>query len=171
VVRKKANPQAKRLPDIVFLSGSARVNNCGKRVLLEELKALISQDPAGKVVLVGHIADREPKKTKLDARRATNAAAIVSAGKGICLNFPASQILVKAAGTTQEADFQPYFCGTSAAPKTRERGGQGVSAKDKNAQARRVEVWFVPSGAQIPASGAGAQDASGLKLGPLGCPR
>ena len=33
---------------------------------------------------------------------------------------------------------------------TRERAGQAVSSKDKNAQLRRVEVWFVPTGGVMP---------------------
>ena len=60
LVKKQA--LAKRLPDIVFPNASARVNNCGKRVLLEELKAAIDRDPTGKVVLVGHVSEKEAGK-------------------------------------------------------------------------------------------------------------
>src|SRR5262249_31989870 len=52
LVKKQA--LARRLPDIVFPNANGRVNNCGKRVLLEELKAIADSDPTGKVVLVGH---------------------------------------------------------------------------------------------------------------------
>jgi len=52
VVKKRAAILAKRLPDIVFATGSARVNNCGKRVLLEELKASLDNDSTGRVVFV-----------------------------------------------------------------------------------------------------------------------
>ena len=38
VVKKKALIAAQRLPDVIFPAKNARVNNCGKRVLLEELK-------------------------------------------------------------------------------------------------------------------------------------
>src|SRR5688572_29847588 len=89
---------ARRLPDIIFPSGSARVNNCGKRVLLEELKTAIAADSSGKVVLVGHTSAKEAGKSGLDRQRALNAAAVLSAGSGVCTAFPASQILVEAAG-------------------------------------------------------------------------
>ena len=40
--------------DLVFGKGSARVNNCGKRILLDELAAKAA-DPDYEIVLVGHI--------------------------------------------------------------------------------------------------------------------
>jgi len=170
VVHKPANKEATRLPDLVFAHNNARVNNCGKRLLLEQLKTYLDQDPTGKVVFVGHIDNREIKG--LDRRRALNAAAIIRAGKGICLNFNAGQILVADKGADQGGvDFQPYFCGTSASPKTTEKAGQAVSASDKRAQYRRVEVWFVPTNGNLPASGANGQDAGSLGVSKLGCPR
>jgi outer membrane protein OmpA-like peptidoglycan-associated protein len=170
VVHKPANKEATRLPDLVFARNNARVNNCGKRLLLEQLKTYLDQDPTGKVVFVGHTDNRETRG--LDERRALNAAAIISAGKGICLNFNAGQILVGAEGTNQgNVDFQPYFCGTSASPKTTEKAGQAVNASDKRAQYRRVEVWFVPTNGNLPASGGSAKDATSLGVSKLGCPR
>ena len=59
VVKQKGAITAKRFPDIVFPSGSARVNNCGKRVLLEELKSSLDSDPNGHVVFVGHTSQNE----------------------------------------------------------------------------------------------------------------
>jgi len=172
VVKKKAALLAKRFPDIVFPSGKARVNNCGKRVLLEELKSSVDQDPAGKVVLVGHISDKESESAGLDQKRALNAAAVISAGQGVCSNFPASQILVSTAGSADNGvELQPYFCGTSAVAETPEVPGQGVRETDAEAKYRRVEVWFVPSGGMLPGSLKDNQAAPTLGVSNLGCPK
>jgi hypothetical protein len=169
-VKKRANLGATRLPDIVFARNNARVNNCGKRVLLEELKTYLDRDPTGKVVFVGHTDKGESKTLQLDRKRALNAAAISRAGKGICLNFAASQILIVEAGEDQGgADFQPYFCGTST--NVKERSGQAVSASDPRAQYRRVEIWFVPTNGVMPPSAANAKDAASMGVAPLGCPK
>ena len=148
-VTKPANPQANRLPDILFAPGSARVNNAGKRVLLEQLKTYLDRDPTGHVVFVGHFVDREPKPrrgTPLDEERALNAAAIISAGKGICLGFAPSQIMIGHTGAEQGGvDFQPFYDAG-----TKERSGQGIKESDPNAKYRRVEVYFVPTGAKMP---------------------
>lgn len=171
LVVKKKPALAKRLPDILFARNGARVNNCGKRVLLEQLKTYLDQDPTGKVIFVGHMAPNEPKASHLDRKRAENAAAVISAGKAICLGFPASQILIGEAGTSQEgAEFQPFFCGSST-ESTRERAGQSVSSKDKNAQLRRVEVWFVPTGGVMPPGAANYKDATAYGVSKLGCPK
>src|SRR5271165_142018 len=168
VVKKRANLQAVRLPDIVFSRNNARVNNCGKRVLLEELKTYLDKDPTGKVVFVGHIDRGELKKLQLDEHRALNAAAIVSAGSGICLNFNPGQIMVQASGEDQGgADFKPYFCEGS----VQERGGSRVTSADTRAQYRRVEVWFVPTNGIMPPSAGNAKDATSLGVSKLGCPK
>ena len=171
VVKRKAVIMAKRLPDIVFPNNSARVNNCGKRVLLEELKALIDRDPSGKVVFVGHVTGSE-KTAGLDRMRALNSAAVISAGQGICSSFPASQIQVSEVGSTDNGvDLQPHFCGTSATPKTGELSGQTVKESDGLAKFRRVEVWFVPTGGTLPASVKESQEATALAVTSLGCPK
>ena len=172
VVRKKAALQPNRLADIVFPAGSARVNNCGKRVLLEELGSFIQRDPGGRVVLVGHISDREKATESLAQERAMNAAAVISAGQGICGRFPASSILIGAVGAAGNGvNPEPYFCGTSVNPRTPERKGASVRDTDDTAQFRRVEVWFVPSGGITPLSVPTYQDASRLPLSSLGCPK
>ena len=169
VVRKKGATVARRLPDVVFPMGSSRVNNCGKRVLLEELKGLTANDPTGTVVFVGHQSDKEAKASGLDQKRALNAAAAISAGQGICTNFPANRIQVSAAGDAQGgAEPQPHFCGASAGS---ERAGQNVPESDDQAKFRRVEVWFVPTGGVFPASVGNYKDASTLSVGSLGCPK
>jgi len=170
VVKQRAAPTSKRLPDILFPKGSDRVNNCGKRVLLEELKSMFESDPTGKVVFVGHVADDENAWPGLDQKRALNAAAVISAGQGICTRFPASQILVNAVGSTDDGvDMQPYFCAASTG--VQERSGQSVQQSDDIGKFRRVEVWFVPTAGTLPASAKGAVDASALGVSSLGCPK
>jgi len=167
IVKQRAALAAQRLPDIAFQQGSNRVNNCGKRVLLEDLKNRFDADPGGRVVFVGHIAQSEAASMELDLKRALNSAAVISAGQGVCTQFPASQILVKGAGAADNGvDFQPYFCGASAA--TAGRPGQQPS---EEAKYRRVEVWFVPSGGMLPASASDAKEATTLGVSRLGCPR
>ena len=170
VVKQRALISARQLPDVLFAKNSDRVNNCGKRVLLEELRTLENNDPAGKVVLVGHIAEGEQASKDLDLKRALNAAAVISAGREVCTAFPASQIFVNAAGPADNGvSFQPNFCSGSTAAA--ERPGQAVAASDDTAKYRRTEVWFVPSGGALPASGDGAKDAAALGVNRLGCPR
>ena len=167
VVIKPAAIAAKRLPDVVFPANSARVNNCGKRVLLEELKANTDSDPTGTVYFVGHQSSTETA-AGLDAARALNAAAVISAGQGVCTAFPANQIFVSADGSAKGADFQPGFCGASTG--VRELPGQTVSANDENAN-RRVEVWFVPTNGKPPATANAPKDAASLGVANLKCPR
>jgi opacity protein-like surface antigen len=168
VVKKRAAITAKRLPDVVFAANSSRVNNCGKRVLLEELKTNTDSDPTGTVVFVGHQGDAETT-AGLDLKRALNAAAVVSAGTGICTAFPAAQISLSAVGNEQTADFQPRFCGTST--ETVERAGQAVKESDDAAKTRRVEVWFVPTNGKPPTTAKDSKDAATLGAASLGCPR
>jgi hypothetical protein len=168
VVKKKGAVMARRLPDVIFPTASARVNNCGKRVLLETLKTMVNSDPTGRVVLVGHQTQAEREKG-LDQKRALNAAAVISAGTGICTSVPASQVLVSAAGSEANGvDFQPNFCGTSAGS---EKPGQTVRESDEAAKYRRVEVWFVPTGGVLPASLQDSKDAASLSVSGLGCPK
>jgi hypothetical protein len=169
LVKKKATLLARRLPDILFPMGSARVNNCGKRLLLDELKTLTDGDPTGTVMLVGHQLDSESKWAGLDQKRALNAAAVISAGQGVCTSFPVGQIQVSATGAAQSGvDPQPYFCGASAGS---ERPGQSVKESDETARYRRVEVWFVPTGGVFPASVTNYQSAAALSVAGLGCPK
>ena len=168
VVKQKGAIAAKRFPDIVFPKGSARVNNCGKRVLLEELKSSLDADPNGNVVFVGHTSESEKGSADLDLRRALNAAAVISAGAQVCLGFSAANIGITAAGTADNGvDFQPYFCELS----TGEIKGNLVQEADSEAKNRRVEVWFVPSGGVAPVSARGSKSAVELNVKTLGCPK
>jgi len=166
VVKQGAALSAQRLSDVVFLQGSDRVNNCGKRVLLEDLKNRFAADPNGRVVLVGHIGQNE--QAGLDLKRAMNGAAVISAGSGICSRVPAAQVLVKGAGAADNGvDYQPNFCAASAGVS--ERPGQAVQESDE-AKTRRLEVWFVPAGGMLPPSAGGTKDAASLNVSSLGCP-
>ena len=159
-VIKKAVITPIRLPDVLFDANSARVNNCGKRILLEQLRAYFERDPAGKVVLVGHSSSDETA-ANLAEQRALNAAAVITAGAGVCLAIPQSQVLVSSPGVEQNGvGFEPGFCTSSV------RGGASGAA-----EMRRVEVWFVPNGGQLPSSLTTYQDASVLPVSGLGCPR
>jgi hypothetical protein len=152
---------------VTFNQGSDRINNCGKRVLLEDLKTLFDSDPGGQVVFVGHMTQAEVRRTGLDLKRAMNAAAVISAGSGVCARFPADKILAKGVGTTDDGvDYQPFFCEAS----TKEKSGQAVKQSDE-ARMRRVEVWFVPTGGTLPPSAQGAQSASSQNVSTLGCPK
>jgi outer membrane protein OmpA-like peptidoglycan-associated protein len=148
---------------------NSRVNNCGKRLLLETLTPMLRNDPGATVILIGHHDERETgaRGARLDMERVNNAAAVISAGKGICPSLDLSRIKVKAAGTDQAAQTRPALCGTSVT----ERSGAEVRANDDRAQFRRVEVWFVPSGAAMPPGITGLTDASSADITKLGCPR
>jgi hypothetical protein len=162
-------PEARRLDDIVFQLRSARVNNCGKRLLLEELVPALRADPGARVVFIGHRDNNESAASRVDERRVLNAAAIISAARGICTNIDLSRILVNWVGTDQTDQTRPALCGSST--NVRERAGQAVRESDTRAQYRRVEIWFVPSGADMPAGVTGARPAPEREVKALGCPR
>ena len=159
-VVKKAEIAAIRLPDVMFSDNDARVNNCGKRILLEQLRGYTERDSTGTVVLVGNNSSDE-KAVELDMRRALNAAAVITAGTGACLAIPKSQVQVSWTGTDQNGvGFESGFCSSSV------RGGSSTAA-----EMRRVQVWFVPTGGQLPSSLTKHQDAASLPVEALGCPK
>ncbi len=160
-------PAARRLDDIVFQNNNARVNNCGKRLLLEELTPMLRNDPNAKVILIGHRDNGERVSLRLDENRTLNAAAIISAGKGICPQLDLSRIIVHYAGTDQTSTPRPALCGSS----TTERSGQAVRDNDQRAQFRRVEVWIVPGGAAMPDGTSGYTTAPEKETKAKGCPR
>ena len=166
--------EARRLDDIVFKSMDARVNNCGKRLLLETLAPLVKADPGGTVILIGHRDERErgARGAKLDEARVVNAAAILSGnktekGQTICEAFDTSRFKVKFAGAEQASQTRPSLCGSSVT----ERSGADVKSTDDRAQFRRVEVYFVPSGAAMPAGITGLVDAPAASIKKVGCPK
>jgi len=166
----KASAAAVRLPDVLFPMDSSRVNNCGKRILIEQVQSYFQRDPGGQVVLSGHAAENE-KVHGLAEQRVRNAAAVITAGTGVCLSIPASQVIVAAPGTDQQGvSFQPGFCGASTSVgATPERPGQMVKPGDTKAEARRVVVWFVPSGGQLPESLGNHSTAASLNI--TACPK
>jgi uncharacterized repeat protein (TIGR01451 family) len=159
-------PVARRLDDVVFTSNSSRVNNCGKRLLLEELTPMLRSDPDAKVILIGHRDNGERLQT-VDMERVLNAAAVLSAGSGICPQLDLSRVLINAVGADQSSATRPALCGSS----TEERAGSAVSASDARAQFRRVEIWFVPGGAALPEGMTGLKQAPDRDVQAKGCPR
>jgi hypothetical protein len=134
------------------------VNNCGKRILLEQLRSYFERDPGGTAVLVGNSSSEEI--SGIAEKRAQNAAAVITAGTGVCLSIPKTQVEVSWPGVDQNGvGFESGFCQSS------------VGAASTASQMRRVQVWFVPSGGKLPASVTNNQSASTLSLSGLGCPK
>jgi len=160
-------PEARRLDDIVFQQRSSRVNNCGKRLLIDVVTPMLRDDPDAKVVLIGHQDMGEQKG--VDEQRTLNAAAILSAGKGICPSLDLSRVLVNWVGTDQTDATRPALCGSST--NVKERSGQAVRENDQRAQFRRVEIWVIPGGADMPANLTGLKPAPEKEIKAKGCPR
>jgi outer membrane protein OmpA-like peptidoglycan-associated protein len=163
--------QAHRLDDIVFPQNSSRVNNCAKRLLLEELTPMLRSDPNAKVILIGHrdTTERARMNPPLDEARVINAAAVLSAGKGICPSLDLSRLSVNWVGTEQSSETRPALCGTST--NVKELGGQAIRQSDTHAQYRRVEIWIVPGGADMPAGMSGLKAAPATQIQAKGCPK
>ena len=159
-----------RLDDIIFSANNSRVNNCGKRILVEELYPQLTQHPDWDVILVGHRGP-DDRNAALDRQRVLNAAASVSAGTDSCPLLEPSRIRMSLEGTDQKSDPRPGFCGTSARTASTERSGQTVSGDDANAKLRRVEVYLIPKGAAVPEAAAHAEAVPAAALKVLGCPR
>jgi hypothetical protein len=157
--------QYKRLADVIFAKNGARVNNCGKRILIEQ--AAPQAGSAFDILLVGHRTSDET--ANLDRQRLLATAAVLTGNHGTCANLDISQIRISAAGTDQVSPPDPALCGTSNLPPAAERRGAAVDASDKD---RRVEVYLVPKGGQIlppAAKNASAIPPSAVKE--LGCPK
>jgi hypothetical protein len=133
---------------------------------------MLRNDPGARVILIGH-RDEKEKGSKaalaLDTTRVLNAAAVLSAGKGICPQLDLSRIMMKAVGTDQSSTPRPALCGAST--NVKEKSGQAVKESDKNAEYRRVEVWIVPSGAADPAGITGLTPVPSAAVTKLGCPK
>ena len=172
-------PAIRRFDDVVFGKNADRVNNCGKRVLIDEVAPAMASGEYD-VILVGHIdSDEKPdlpargrgKKRvpgePLDEARTLNAAAVLSGGTGTCAKVDMSRIRVAYLGTTQESEPRPGLCGTSTRPAEKERRRSEVTDADKN---RRVEIYLVPRGGSVP----GVTDVKPLpesQVQALGCPK
>jgi outer membrane protein OmpA-like peptidoglycan-associated protein len=170
-----------RLPDVIFAKNNARVNNCGKNILIEQAAPQAAQGQYT-IVLVGHRDNDERENAPavrgrgrrraapnpLDEQRVLNAAAVLSAGTGTCANVDPSRIMVDWVGTDQTSETQPGLCGTSNLPAQKERKSSQVTEADKN---RRVEVYLVPNPQSMPPAVKNPRPLPTDQVKPLGCPR
>jgi len=177
----KCPPQFVRLPDLVFARNNARVNNCGKRILIDEASPRVSGGDYS-ILLIGHADTDErlnvPGRSKgrravashpLDEQRVLNAAAVLSGGTGTCAKVDPARIKVDWVGTDQTSTPDPGLCGTSNRPSQREKKGSQVSGADKN---RRVEVYLVPSNSQaMPPAVKNVRPLPEREVRALGCPK
>ena len=169
-------PQATHFGDILFPDNSARVNNCGKRVLIEQLYPQLAANPNYDVVLVGHIGEGERPRIGrgrqargLDEERVLNTAGVLSGGSGTCSSLDPSRIKGSWVGGTQETPSVPTSCAVSTtAPK--ERRGAAIENTD-TAKNRRVEIWLVPKGMALPAAARDAKELPDADLKRIGCPK
>jgi outer membrane protein OmpA-like peptidoglycan-associated protein len=172
-------PTFVRLDDVIFAKNNSRVNNCGKRVLIDDAAARLASGDYD-LVLVGHRdtdeaanaprargARRGTPARPLDQERVMNAAAVLSGGTGTCGHVDPSRIKVDYVGTDQTSETRPGQCGTS---NTKERKGSETSDADKN---RRVEVYLVPHGAttSLPPAVKNLQQLPEADVKALGCPK
>jgi outer membrane protein OmpA-like peptidoglycan-associated protein len=135
------------LADILFTSGSAVVNNCGQRILTDDVFPQFRNGYT--VVLVGHTDAGDRNATNLDRNRAYNVGKLLATGGRSPNNKIAGQnIKVDWVGTDQTAPKQSRQCESS----VREVSSRTIAPGDTAAGNRRVEVWLVPPGAAIPAS-------------------
>lgn len=168
--------QATHFGDILFPRNSARVNNCGKRVLIEQLYPMLTANPNYDVVLVGHIGEGEMPRIGrgrrargLDEERVLQTAGVLSGGSGTCSSLDPSRIKGSWVGATQQTPSLPTSCAVSTtAPK--ERRGQAVEDTD-TAKNRRVEIWLVPKGMAPPAAATNAGELPAAELKRVGCPK
>jgi len=180
----KCPAQFVRLPDIVFAKNDARVNNCGKRILIDEAAPRLSSGDYD-IVLVGHRdtdeetnipeargrrgRGRRAEGRALDEQRVLNAAAVLSGGGGTCAKVDPSRIKVDWVGTDQTSTPDPGLCGTSNRPSQKEKRGSEVTEADKN---RRVEVYLVPRNSQaMPPAVKNIKPLPESEVKALGCPR
>jgi outer membrane protein OmpA-like peptidoglycan-associated protein len=174
-------PQFVRLDDVVFAKNNARVNNCGKRLLIDDATNRLSSGEYD-IVLVGHRDTDEAENapaartrgrrraatppTALDEQRVLNAAAVLSGGTGTCGSIDPSRIRVDWVGTDQTSETRPGQCGTS---NVQERKGSQTSEADKN---RRVEVYLVPRGSSsMPPAVKNVKPLPADQVKALGCPK
>jgi outer membrane protein OmpA-like peptidoglycan-associated protein len=166
--------QARHFGDIVFPLNSARVNNCGKRVLIEQLYPELTSNANYDVVLVGHIDSNEAprpgsnRNRGLDRNRVLNTAGVLSGGTGTCAALDRGRIRGVWVGATQVSETLPTSCAISTTAPRERRGAQIDVNEAKN---RRVEIWLVPRGMALPPAAAGAQELPATEMNRIGCPK
>jgi outer membrane protein OmpA-like peptidoglycan-associated protein len=144
-VRKRA--EAAQLADIIFAAGSAVVNNCGQRILTDDVYPQFRN--GYQIVLVGHTDASDRNAANLDRNRAYNVGRLLATGGRSPNNkIDPNSIKVEWVGTDQTAPKKSRQCEAS----VREAAGRTIPANDAAAGNRRVEVWLIPTGAAIPAS-------------------
>ncbi len=180
----KCEPTFVRLDDVIFAKNNDRVNNCGKRLLIDDASSRLASGDYD-IVLVGHRDTDESEfapaparrrgrrapaqpKIPLDEQRALDAAAVLSGGTGTCGKIDPSRVKIDWVGTDQTSDTRPGQCGTSATKAT-ERKGSEVSEADKN---RRVELYLVPhNGTAMPPAVKNPRPLPADVMQALGCPK
>ncbi|MBV9085628.1 MAG: hypothetical protein JOZ62_23385, partial [Acidobacteriaceae bacterium] len=177
-------PPFVRLGDVVYAKNNARVNNCGKRILIDEAAPRLSGGDYN-IIIVGHRDNDERENAAapqarrgrrrrqppmpLDELRALNAAAVLSGGTATCGKVDPSRVKVDWVGTEQTSDPNPSLCGTSNVPAQKERRGSATTEADKN---RRVEVYLVPAGSQtMPPAVKNARPLPDDVMKTIGCPK
>ncbi|HEY7304736.1 MAG TPA: PKD domain-containing protein [Bryobacteraceae bacterium] len=173
-------PVWQRLDDVVFTKNNARVNNCGKRILIDDLAPRLASGDYD-IVLVGHRAADEQTNAlpvpgrrsgppvPLDEQRTLNCAAVLSGGTGTCARVDPSRIRVDWVGTDQTSEPRPGICGTSGRADQEERRGSQTSEADHD---RRVEIYLVPRGTTtLPPAVKQIKPLPEAQVKALGCPR
>jgi outer membrane protein OmpA-like peptidoglycan-associated protein len=167
-----------RLDDVIFAKNNARVNNCGKRLLIDDAAPKVASGDYD-IVLVGHRdtdeAEKAPGRRRgrnappandLDQQRVLNAAAVLSGDTATCGTVDPSRIKVDWVGTDQTSETRPGQCGTS---NIKERKGSAVTDADKN---RRVEVYLVPhNSTSMPPAIKNPKPLPEDEVKKLGCPK
>jgi outer membrane protein OmpA-like peptidoglycan-associated protein len=170
-------PQWVRLDDAIFAKNNTRVNNCAKRLLIDDAAQRMSNGDYD-IILVGHRDTDEEVKVRtgkkgrkgvagpdLDLARVLNTAAILSGGTGTCGKVDVSRIKYDVVGTDQTSEPRTGQCGTS---NTQERKGSETSEADKN---RRVEIYLVPHNSTVlPPAVKNARPVPEPEVKALGCP-
>jgi opacity protein-like surface antigen len=170
-----AAPTAIQLSDINYGPNGTRVNNCAKRVLANELYAQMTDARYRDydVLLIGHYdasekpAVRGKKNTTLDRERVLNAVAFLSGRGDTCKDIELSRVKVAWVGTQQTDEYKSTFCDAS----TKEKKIDVVSSADEKAKNRRVEIWLVPKGTNLPAGAGSAQEVPRDEVQLKGCPK
>lgn len=144
-VRRRA--QATQLFDIVFTARGTVVNNCGQRILTDDVYPQFRSGYT--VVLVGHSDASDRNLANVDRDRAYNVGRLlVTGGRSPANRIPADSIRVDWVGADQSAPKRSRQCEAS----VREVSSRTVAPNDAAAGNRRVEVWLIPTGAPMPAS-------------------
>ena len=172
-----------RLDDVIFAKNNARVNNCGKRLLIDDAAGRMTSGDYD-VVLVGHRGTDEEANLRaargrgrrarggpeagmpLDEARTLNCAAVLSGGGGTCGHVDPARIRVDWVGTNQTSEPRPGQCVTS---NIKERKGAAVTDADKN---QRVEIYLVPRNSQsMPPAVQQIKPLPEREVRELGCPK